>query len=243
MRIPSSAKTAPFSGCMSANSRPELVHARRAPGSSPVKTRGSTARRASSIARERPRRRPPRARSSARSPRTPRPRRPAPSSRPTITWPAIAIASSTSARKTRAGTRSGARRARRRRSAPARRSRRTNDAISAAVRTKMCRPITSSAPHQRRGAAAGRRRGARAERRRRTPAPIPACASTVPHAEPSIPQLEAVDEEQLEHDVERRSPATTISSGVRRSPRRRAGSPDAPSARKANGRPSAAIRR
>ena len=126
---------------------------------------------------------------------------PAPSARPTMTWPAIAIASSTSARKTkswkaiwwapsvaapmRAQHRGGEHEARR----AARRCGRTS-----------CAPIDSERADARRGRAA-RDAGARSSSDANA-APIPSCASTVPQRRAVEAPVEAVDEEQLEHDVD-----------------------------------------
>ncbi len=184
IRIPSSANTAPLAGCMSANSS-QISWARSTTSSSPVKARGTTSIRASmtspktapaatphSIIR--------RAAACAAS------ASPAPSVRPTITWPAIAIASSTSARNTNSWkaiwcapseslpTRASTALATRK------------DPYSAAVRTKISRPIRASG---RMRASDGRRESAGADRSARTnAAPIPAWATTVAAAEPDSPQ-------------------------------------------------------
>ena len=72
-------------------------------------------------------------------------------------------------------------------------------------------------------------------------APIPTWAITVPHAEPAQAPAEAVDEQQLEHDVDRVRDDED-ESGVRRSeiPRRK---PWPALASMKNGAPRAAIRR
>ena len=110
---------------------------------------------------------------------------PAPSMRPTITWPAIAIASSTSARKTNswnaiwcAPSEAGPMRAS---TAEATRK----EPSSAVVRTAISPPIFIS---ERMRARSG---GSQPEARACThtnAAPIPTCAITVPHAEPRRPQ-------------------------------------------------------
>jgi hypothetical protein len=111
---------------------------------------------------------------------------PPPSPRPTITWPAIAIASRTKARKIQswnaiwcAASDASPNRAI---TAPAS----VNALRSAAVRTKMWRPITRS----RRISTREGRVSPAAARRMTTmkAAPIPNCAITVPQADPSIPQ-------------------------------------------------------
>ena len=111
---------------------------------------------------------------------------PAPSERPTITCPAIAIASSTSARKTNswkaiwcAASESSPTRAS---TAPATRK----EPYSEAVRTKISPPIR---PSGRIAASDGRREDAgAASRARANAAPMPACAITVAHADPARPQ-------------------------------------------------------
>ncbi len=122
---------------------------------------------------------------------------PAPSARPTMTWPAMAIASSTRARKPKswkaiwwAATVAAPMRAH---TAVAS----TKQPSSAAVRTKSCAPIDTS---ERMRARSGRREHAQQHGRERDPHPelrqhrAPGRAVEAP--------IEAVDEEQLEHDVD-----------------------------------------
>ena len=196
MRMPSSANTAPAAGISAANSG-HIACARSITARSGVNARGitsSSASRATANAQPSSTDQPIIRTAAARAPSG----SPAPSMRPTITWPAIAIASSTSARKmkswnaiwcapsddapTRASTAEATR----------------NDASSAVVRTAISPPIRSS------------------ERMRVEPRQLPAeRAQLHPHerdAHPGLrdhrapcrardPPVEAVDEQQLEHDV------------------------------------------
>ena len=109
---------------------------------------------------------------------------PAPSARPTMTCPAIAIASSTRARKPKswkaiwwAATVAAPMRAH---TAVAS----TKQPSSAAVRTNSCAPIDTS---ERMRARSGQATNARSSTAANA-IPIPSCASTVPQAEPSRPQ-------------------------------------------------------
>ena len=108
---------------------------------------------------------------------------PAPSARPTITWPAMAMASSTSARKPKswkaiwwAATVAAPMRAQ---TAVAS----TKHPSNAAVRTSSWAPIDTSERMRAKSGSANARSSTVANA-----TPIPSCASTVPQAEPSSPQ-------------------------------------------------------
>ena len=181
IRIPSSANTAPLAGIISANSH-QISCARSITAGSLVKARGIRSPKASSstpnaapAATDQPIIRT----AAARAPEA----SPPPSIRPTMTWPAMASASSTSARKTKswkaiwcAPSDAGPTRAS---TAEATRK----EPSSAVVRTAMWPPTRIS----------GRMRSsiARCQPARRctttNAVPIPACAITVPHAEPASP--------------------------------------------------------
>ena len=175
MRIPSSAKTTAAAGCMSANSG-HRSGARSITSGSAVNARGTTSREREEDAaegqagRERP------ARTCAARRRRRRRRRRRLARRPTMTWPAIAIASSTSARKTKSWkaiwcAREGGR-AERAQTALAS----TKPPSSAAVRTKSWRAHA----HQRADAREVGRARTRAAARRRTRRPSPAARSPCP---------------------------------------------------------------
>src|SRR4029079_16944786 len=185
IRIPSSANTAPLSGCTRANTGHRSAHWA-STAASCVKTWGSTSRSESNAIENAI----PRAiertiiRTLASNARC---GRPAPSSFPTMIWPAIATASSTSARNSQswndtwyAPSSASPIRAT---TAPASR----NAAIRAVVRRKMNAPTDRS----RSASETTGTRSARPTRRatsQMNPAPMHVWAMAVPHADPSIPQ-------------------------------------------------------
>ena len=185
MRMPSRANTSPFSGCISANSGQiacSAVEHRRVAGE---RVREHVDQREHHAPNTRADQRPTSRSSAARRRRPPRRRRPRACARrsPGRRWPPHPAPAPG---RPRAGTRSGGRRASR---ADAREHRAGHEERARTARPCARRSRRRSRASGRIRASAGRRvsAGARSSSEAKA-APIPACAITVPHAEPARPQ-------------------------------------------------------
>ena len=218
MRIPSSAKTTAATGRMQRRTAATASCAWSMTSGSVVNARGMTSASASRTppmtqpGRERP------ARSSAARRRRASSASPAPSARPTMHLPGDRdrVEHEREEDEELEGDLVGGERRRAdARAAPRWRARSTRSSAAGAHEELARRSHVSERMRARSGGASAPARAAAATA---NAAPIPSWAITVPAAEPSRPQSEAVDEQQLEHDVRRRWPTTTMTSGVRRSP-------------------------